>query len=326
MKRLIALLSVLTLLACVGGAALAEEAAPLRVVALSGPTAMGMVQMMNEAEEGSLKDRNWQFSIEAAPDAVTPLIAQGKVDIAAVPANLAAVLYQRTEGAIQALAVNTLGVLYIVENGETVQNVADLKGRMIYTSGKGSTPEYALNYILTGNGLDLDRDVTIEWKSEHAEALAALVNDENGVAMLPQPFATAAMAQNASIRVALDLTQEWEALQEGVEAPSAMITGSVIVRRAYAEEHPEEVAAFLTAYRQSVDYVNTEVAEAAQLVEKYGIVKAAIAQKAIPACNIVLITGEELQQKLSGYLAELYRQNPAAVGGQMPDDAFYYHN
>ena len=320
MKKLFALLLAAMMLLTL--TASAEEAA-VRVIALKGPTAMGMVQLMDRVDNGDLKDAGYDFTIAGAVDEVTPLIAQGKVDIAAVPANLAAVLYNKTEGQVQVLGVNTLGVIYIVENGDTVHSVADLKGKTIYASGKGATPEYALNYILSANGIDPEQDVTIEWKSEHAECLQTLIAAGEGIAMLPQPFVTTAQTKLETLRVALDLTEEWDKLQTG-ENPSAMITGVVIARKAFVEENPEAVAAFLDAYKASVDFVNSDVAAAAELVGAYEIVPAAVAAKAIPACNITLIEGEELKTKLSGYLTVLFEQNPQAVGGALPGDDFYY--
>lgn len=300
------------------------EDTTVRVMALKGPTAMGMVQLMDTAEAGPVGGNAYEFTIAASADEVTPKLVQGEADIAAVPANLASVLYNNTEGKIQVLAVNTLGVLYIVESGDTVQTAADLKGKTIYASGKGSTPEYALNYILSSNGIDPVKDVTIEWKSEHSECVAALSSGEGGIAMLPQPFVTTAQAKNDSIRIALDLTKEWDALQSGAETPSALITGVVVVRADFAAENPGAVSAFLDSYKESVDFVNNSTEDAAALIEKYDIVPAAVAVKALPYCNITFIEGTELKEKLSGYLNVLFDQNPKAVGGKLPDDDFYY--
>lgn len=301
-----------------------SEPVDVNVTALKGPTAMGMVQMMDDADNGKIDSENYQFTIAASIDEVTPAISQGETDIAAVPANVSSVLYNKLEGGVQVLAINTLGVLYIVENGDTVQSVADLRGKTIYASGKGATPEYALNYILQENGIDPASDVTIEWKSEHSECVAALAQDPSGIAMLPQPFVTTAQAQNPDLRVALDLTEEWDKIQENAENPSALLTGVVIVRTEFAKEHPEAVSDFMERYKSSVEFVNENVDEAAQLVGNYDIVPAEVAKKAIPACNIVCITGDEMQEKLSGYLAVLNEQNPEAIGGQLPDDDFYY--
>jgi NitT/TauT family transport system substrate-binding protein len=225
---------------------------------------------------------------------------------------------------VKALAINTLGVLYIVERGDTVHSVADLKGRTLVTAGKGSTPEYALNYILRGNGLDPEADLTVEFKSEHAECLAAMLQDGSIVAMLPQPFATVAQAKAQDMRVALDLTREWDALQAGAEAPSAMITGIAVVRSAFAEENPEAVARFLADYAQSVKFAQEDVEGAAQLIGKFDIFEAGPARKALPFCNIVFIDGEAMKARLGGYLEALMAQDPAAVGGALPGDDFYY--
>lgn len=302
----------------------ASQPMNINVTALKGPTAMGMVQMMNEADNGKIDNERYKFTIAASVDEVTPAVSQGKTDIAAVPANMASVLYNKLEGGVQVLAVNTLGVLYIVEKGDTVQSVSDLKGKTIYASGKGATPEYALNYILEQNGMDPSSDVTIEWKSEHSECVAALAQDPSGIAMLPQPFVTTAQEKDPELRVALDLTEEWDKLQAGEENGSALLTGVLIVRTQFAKEHPEAVNDFLQQYSASVDYVNENVEEAAKLVEKYDIVTADVARKAIPQCNIVCITKEEMKEKMSGYLSVLMEQNPEAVGGKVPDDDFYY--
>ena len=300
------------------------EPIDMNIMALKGPTAMGMVSFMNEADTGALTDNNYHFTITAVTDEASAALGNGSTDIAAIPANLASVLYNNTDGAIQVLAINTLGVLYIVENGESIQSVEDLRGKTIYASGKGTTPEYALNYILAQNGIDPAADVTIEWKTEQAECLSALMADENGIAMLPQPFVTTAQAQNESLRVALDLTEEWDRLQSGSDAPSTLVTGVVVARREFVEQNPEAVSAFLDHYKDSVDYVNANTAEAAQLVGQYEIVTAEVAEKALPACNITFIEGAEMQEKLSGYLSVLLEQNPQSVGGALPGDDFYY--
>ena len=296
----------------------------VNVMALKGPTAMGMVEFMKEADGGTVADNNYHFTITAATDEVSAALAQGTTDIAAVPANLASVLYNNTEGGVQVLAINTLGVLYIVESGDTVHSVEDLRGKTIYASGKGNTPEAALNYVLTQNGIDPSADVTIEWKSEQAECLSALMAEENAIAMLPQPFVTTAQAKSESLRVALDLTEEWDALQADSDTPSTLVTGVVVARTEFAEDHPEVISNFLDYYQQSVEYVNANVEEAAQLVGQYEIVTAEVAQKALPECNLVFIEGAEMKEKLSGYLSVLFEQNPQSVGGALPDDAFYF--
>ena len=299
----------------------AEEAVTTRIAALKGPTAMGMVKLMSDdpqSADGPLYD----FTLAGAADEVTPALIKGDLDMACVPANLASVLYNKTEGQIVTLAVNTLGVIYIVENGNAVQSMADLAGKTIVAAGKGSTPEYALRYLLTENGIDPDKDVVIDWKSEHAECVAALASGAATIALLPQPFVTVAQTKIEGLRMALDLTAEWDALDNG----SGMITGVVVARKAFVEEHPAAVAAFLEDYAASVDWVNTNNADAAQLISEFGIIEAApVAQKALPYCNIVCVTGDELAEKLSGYLQVLFEAEPTAVGGKLPGDDFYYH-
>ena len=309
-----------------------EEPVTVRVAALKGPTAMGMVKLMSDYApvEEALEDKEnvvtagggntYEFTLASSADEVSPKLMQGELDIACVPANLASVLYNRTDGGIVTLAVNTLGVLYIVENGNSVQSMADLAGRTIVASGKGSTPEYALRYLLTENGIDPDTGVTIDWKSEHSECVASLASGAATIAMLPQPFVTVAQTQLPDLRVALDLTEEWDALDNG----SALLTGVVVSTRDFVEAHPQAVADFLTDYAASVEAVNADPAAAAVKIGKLGIVEAAVAEKALPACNIVCITGADMQEKLSGYLQVLFDAAPDSVGGAMPGDDFYY--
>lgn len=298
--------------------AVTSDATPVRVAALKGPTAMGLVQLMDESGAGSVDGNDYSFSIVASPTEMTPMIVRGEVDIAALPANLASVLYNNTDGGVRVLAVNTLGVLYIVQHGDDVSSVQDLAGKTIYASGKGSTPEYALSYILEEAGLA--DSVTVEWNSEHAECVAAIVNDSDAVALLPQPFVTTAMMQDPSIRVALDLNDAWAE----VSPDSALITGVIVARTAFVEANGEAVDSFLAQYRESTDYANSDVAGAAALVGKYDIVPEAVALKALPECNIVCITGDEMEADLSSYLAVLYEANPASVGGSLPAEDFYY--
>ena len=296
----------------------ASEAA-LRIAGLKGPTTMGLVNLMSD-EVAS----NYNFTMYGAADEIVPLLVKGDLDAAAVPANLAATLYNKTNGAVEVACINTLGVLYIVENGETVNSVGDLKGQTIVTTGKGATPEYVLRYVLTENGVDPDSDVTIEYCSEATEALSKVQAGEATIAMLPQPFVTTAQTKSENIRVALDLTEEWDEIQAESDAPSTLVTGVVVGRTVFVAEHPEAVSAFLEHYRASVEYVNANVDEAAQLVGQYEIVAAEVAQKALPECNIVFIEGVEMKDSLSGYLSVLFEQNPKSVGGALPDDAFYY--
>ena len=307
---------------CAGSNVLAEDS--VNILALKGPTAMGMVSLMNQADQGEITDENYNFQIVASPDEVTPAIAQGTADIAAVPANLASVLYQKTDGGVQVLTINTLGVLYLVENGNQIQSISDLKGKTIYASGKGATPEYALNYILKENGLTPGEDVQIEWKSEHTECVAALAEHEDAIALLPQPFVTTAQNKNDSLRVALDLTEEWDNIQKENGGNSSLVTGVTVVRTEFVQEHPEIVEDFMERYQESVTFVNDHAEEAAKMIGNYDIIPEEIAKKALPVCNIVYIDGAEMKEKLSGYLEVLKQENPQAVGGTLPTDEFYY--
>lgn len=292
----------------------------MRIAGLQGPTTMGMVKLMKDQE--SVESPLYDVIMYGAADEIVPLLTKGELDAAAIPANLAATLYQKTEGKIQVAAVNTLGVLYVVTTGDDVASVADLAGKTIYSTGKGTTPEYVLNYILTENGIDPAKDVTIEYKSEATEVLSTLQSvGEGAVAVLPQPYVTAAQAQVEGLNVALDLTEEWNK----IDPDSQLITGVLAVRSDYAEQHPEELEVFLADYRSSIEWVTANTADAAQLVAEYGIVaKAPLAEKALPACNITYMDGADMKQALSGYLDVLYQQDAASVGGALPGDDFYY--
>ena len=292
---------------------------PVRIAGLKGPTTMGLVNLLPMEEDGSAS-LDYDLQLYGTADEIVPLLTKGELDMAAIPANLAATLYQKTQGGIQVMAVNTLGVLYVVEKGDTVHSVADLKGRTILSTGKGTTPEYVLRYILQQNGIDPDQDVTIEFYSEATEVTAQMAVAGDAIAVLPQPYVTSASMQDDTLRVALDLTAEWEKVCD-----TQLITGVTVVRTAYAEEHPDVVAAFLEDYAASVDAANTDLDGTAALCEEQGVVaKAAIAKAALPECNIVCITGEDMKADVAGYAQVLYDADPASVGGAMPDDGFYY--
>ena len=321
MKKLTSLLLsaalMISLLAC--GAFAAKTKSGVRIAGLKGPTTMGLVNLLDMERSGKAS-QHYDLQLYGAADEIVPKLIKGELDMAAIPANLAATLYQKTNGGIQVMAVNTLGVLYIVENGNSVQSMADLAGRTIVASGKGSTPEYALRYLLTENGIDPDKDVTIDWKSEHSECVAALASGQAAIALLPQPFVTVAQNKIEGLRMALDLTAEWDKLDNG----SALITGVIVARRDVVEANPGAVDSFLQNYAASVEWVNGNTAEAAALVGEYGIVDAAVAEKALPYCNIVCLTGGEMKDKLSGYLKVLSEAEPSSVGGTLPGDNFYY--
>lgn len=302
----------------------AAEQATIKIAALKGPTSMGMAKMIHDQKD--LETKAYDIEVLNAVDEVIPKVATGEVDIAAVPSNVSSALYNKTEGKIVTLAINTLGVLYVVENGDTVQSVADLKGKTIYSSGKGATPEYALNYILKGNGIDPEKDVTIEYKSEHAECLAALTNDKNGIAVLPQPFVTVAQTKNDALRVALDLTKEWNAVTElrSDIKNGTLITGVIVAQKEFVEQNPELVKTFLEDYKNSIEFTNSNVDEAAAFIGEVDIVPEPVAKKAIPECNITYIDGAEMKELLSGYLNVLFEANPKSIGGTLPGEEFYY--
>ena len=306
-------------------AASSESTEPLsttdavRIAGLKGPTTMGLVNLLPMEEDGSAS-LDYDLQLYGTADEIVPLLTKGELDMAAIPANLAATLYQKTQGGIQVMAVNTLGVLYVVEKGDTVHSVADLKGRTILSTGKGTTPEYVLRYILQQNGIDPDKDVTIEFYSEATEVTAQMAVAQDAIAVLPQPYVTSASMQDDTLRVALDLTEEWDKVCD-----TQLITGVTVVRTEYAQEHPDVVEAFLKDYTASVDAANNDLDGTAALCEEQGVVaKAAIAKAALPNCNIVCVTGDEMQADVAGYLQVLYDADPASVGGAMPDDGFYW--
>ena len=313
-KCIVILFSILSIFSlCAQPVAEETEAVTLNIAALKGPTAMGMVEMMETSGD------SYTFTLEGSPDAITPRIAKGEIDIAAVPANLAAVLYNNTKG-VKVIAVNTLGVLYLVGNGEVeINRREDLLGKTIYSAGKGSTPQYALESILSALNLEEGKDVFVEWKSEHAECVAALLSDTESIAMLPQPFATSALMQNKSLSIVLDLNELWESING-----SHLITGCLISRSEVLEKYKEAVESFLSLYSSSVDWVNSNNAEASLLIEKYGIIKAAVAAKALPYCNIVCMRGEEMKKALNIYYNSLYSLNPKSVGGSIPSEEIYF--
>lgn len=301
-----------------------EAEAPVttfRIAGLKGPTTMGMVKLMSDAEAGETH-QDYQVTMYGAADEVVPLLVKGDIDLAAIPANLAANLYNQTEGKVQVAAINTLGVLYVVTTGDDVKSVEDLKGKTVYSTGKGTTPEYVLNYILKENGIDPEKDLTVEYKSEATEVAAALqAADEGVIAVLPQPYVTAAQSQIEGLNVALNLTEEWNK----VSTDSDLVTGVLVASTEFIEQNEAAFEEFLKDYQASIEWVNSNTADAAELVANYGIVaKAPLAQKALPACNITYVDGAEMKTKLSGYLQVLFDQNPKAVGGAMPGDDFYY--
>ncbi len=291
----------------------AEVTEKINVAAISGPTGMGMVDMMD--------DEKYSFKLTSDPTEIVSLISTKAADIAACPLNLAANLYKKTEGGIKILGLNTLGVLYFVTNGAELNAVTDLKGKTVYATGQGTTVEYILNYILEGNGLKVGVDVTVEYLSEHSELVAKMTKGEVEYGVLPQPFVTVATAQNPDLKISLSLTDEWNKISPDTK----LSMGCVIARTEFIEENPEAVKSFIAENKASVEFVNTNIDAAAELVVKYGIIgKAPIAKKAIPECNIVFIDGEEMKTIAAANYQVYFNADPTSIGGAVPGDDIYY--
>lgn len=295
----------------------------LRVGSLKGPTTMGLASLMDLASRGESRG-SYEFTMVTAADELVGKMASGQLDIALVPANLASILYQKTGQGICVLNINTLGVLYVASADPSIQGLADLKGKTVYMTGKGTTPDHVFGYLLKASGLE-GGDVTIEYKSEASEVAAVLKEQPEAIGLLPQPFATVALAQNEALKLSIDLTQEWDKLQ--IEEGGRLVTGVTVCRKEVLEDEAgaEAVRLFMEEHRASAEYAGSNPEEAAQLVVTAGIIeKAPIAQKALPYCSIVCIDGTPMQEMLSGYLSVLYQQDPSSTGGQLPDAGFYY--
>lgn len=294
----------------------------VRVGGLKGPTTMGLVELMDRSEKGETENV-YDFTMVTAADELTALVGSGKVDIALLPANVAGVLYNKTGGKVSVIDINTLGVLYMVSADSSIQSIDQLKGKTVYLPGKGTTPEFALRYLISKAGLS-DSDVTLEFKSEATEVAAVLAEDPNAIGLLPQPFVTVALSQNDKLSIVMDLTKIWSELQdEGSQ--SRLVTGVTIVNNDFLAENKDAVDAFLADHETSIEFTAEDPDAAAELIAAAGIVpKAPIAKKALPYCNITYMDGTQMKEALSGYLSVLFEQNPASVGGALPDDAFYY--
>ena len=288
----------------------------LRVGSLKGPTTMGLVNLMSEVESGA--KNGYSFEMQSQPDVIMSELVSGKLDIALLPANVAAVAYNKTKHGVSAIDINTLGVLYCVTGDENIKSVKDLAGKTVLSTGQGASPEYVLNYLLEKNGVT---DCDVQFKSEATEIAALLKQDPTKIAILPQPFVTVATAQNDQLKVAFSLTDEWKS----VSPDSKLLTGVTVVRNEVLENRAAEVDQFIADHQASTEKAATDVDATAELVAKYGIIaKAPVAKKALPNCNIVAIAGDEMKTDLAGYLQVLFDANPKSVGGTMPDDDFYY--
>lgn len=292
----------------------------VKAAALKGPSAIGMAKLMDDAA-ASKTANNYAFTLVSSPDEIVSKISNGEIDIAAVPSNLGATLYNKTGGNIRMLALSGLGVLYIVTKGVTINSVQDLKGKTIVASGQGSTPEYALDMILSANGLDPSKDVTVEYKTEHAEVATQFLAGQAGIVMLPEPFVTQVLTKDATAKVALDLTKEWD---KAVNGKSALTMTSIIARKDFVDTNKAAVDTFLMEYKASTEYANKNTDDTAALSEKYNIMPAAVAKKAIPNCNIVFFDGDEMKTKTVDFFNVLFKANPKSVGGKLPGEDFYY--
>ncbi len=297
------------------------EKTVVRIGGMKGPTSMGLLFLKEKAENGEALE-DYQFTMVTAADELLPKMIKGELDIALVPANVAAILYQKTEGDITVIDINTLGVLYMVSGDETIEKVTDLKDKTIYLTGKGTTPDYVLHYILDANGL-AEGEYTLEYKSEPTEVAALLAENPDAIGLLPQPFVTVACTQNEALQVVMDMNEQWNLLQG--EGGSRMVTGVTVVRNAFLKEQEEAVLQFMQDHEESTAAINADAEKGAELVVEAGIIgKAPIAQKAIPNCNITYIDGADMKSALSGYLSILFEQDAASVGGELPADDFYY--
>lgn len=316
MKRIVTMITAAVMLfslAAFAACSKKQDDTEIRIAALKGPTGMGMVKLADKQNYP-----NYTVSIEASPDALNPRIISGEVDVAAVPVNLASVLYNKLDGDISVLAVSTLGVLYVVEAGSEVNSVADLAGKTVYATGQGATPEYILNYLLDKNGVA--GSVEVNYVGEHAALATMLADGSAEIGMLPEPNVTSTLAGNDNLRIALNLTEEWNKV-----CSTELVQGVVIVRKSFVNEHPEAIEQFLREYEKSSAFVNENIDEAAKLIVDVGILgNVEIAKKAIPNCNISFSKGEAMHKAVEGMLAVLFEANPKSIGGKLPDKDFYY--
>lgn len=322
MKKVMSLLLVMLLALTVFTACSPAEKVGMDVAMLKGPTGFGSVELMKKAEEGKTAN-NYNFTLAGSPEEIKASIINGEFEIAALPTNVAATLYHKANADIQIMAINTLGTLYVVTKGVEIKSMADLKGQEIFATGQGAMPQYVTEYLLKENNIDPEKDVTVTYLGEHAAlATKVLESKEPIIAVLPQPFVTQVTMNDQNVKTAVDMTEEWNKVTNG---ESVLSMGCVVVNKTFAQKNPAAVKAFLDEYKASIEYTNNNPAEAAKLIEKYGIAaKAALAQKAIPGCHATFIDGTEMKEKLGGLFDVLYAANPASIGGKIPDDAFYY--
>ncbi len=330
MKKVISLLLVFALVICFAACGAKDntdtpttttpapyQSITMNVAGLAGPTGIGMVKLWADTDAGTAKN-DYKFTLLSDPTEIVAGMVNGSYDIAACPINLAPSLYNKLNGNIQILAINTKGVLYILENGNTISSLADLAGKKLYATGQGSTPEYILNYLLEKNGLT-DK-VEVEYVASHDELASLAAAGEVTIAMLPEPKVTAALSKNADLRIAINLTEEFEKT-----SGQTLIQGCIIAKKDFVAANPEAIEMFLSEYEASISYVSSDLEGTANLCEKYQVIpKAAVAKKAIPNCNIAFISGAEMKAAVAANLQIFFDANPQSIGGKMPGDDFYY--
>lgn len=297
-----------------------KDETPIRLMALQGPTGMGLAPLLQKGNAGE-SDLNLEATIVTSAEIsnIAAAIANGSCDIAAVPVNLAAQLYKKTDGGVQILCVNTLGVLSILENGNEIGSFKDLKGKTIYATGQGSTPEYVLRYLLQETGIA--EDVTLEFVADHTQLASMMASNLTSLGMLPEPNVSVVLSSNPSFRKALDITEEWNKVTEG---KADLVQGVYIARKEFIEAHPQAVRAFIKAYDESQKAVNADPAAAAKAVVETGILASEpIAAKAIPGCHITCVTGEEMKAGVSRCFEVLFAAEPSSIG-EIPSDEIYY--
>jgi len=322
MKKFLISIFILSLLAVLSacGSRSQPESHTINVAVLPGPSALGALWLMDAAENGNTQNI-YNIRVLGSPDEVVPMIVQGTMDIAAIPTNMASVLFNNPNVDITVLAVSTMGVLHVVNTACDIRSVSDLAGHTVFLSGLGAAPEFVFNHVLQQNGLVPGEDVYLEFHAEMPQIAALMAEGIAEIALLPEPFATTVIMQNESARHALDLTQEWNKIQPDY----GLVMTAIIVRNEFLADHPDAVEIFMAEYEQSVDFVNNHVAEAAELAVHFGIIpNTNIAAQAIPRSNQVFITGQQMRSYLEGYLSVLYAQSPASIGGTLPNEDFYF--
>ena len=294
------------------------SAVTINVATLKGPSGVAMVKLMEDAETKTAKN-DYKFSLLDNPKNAAAGIISGEYDIASVPVNMASVLYNKLDGKVVLLSADTKGVLYLLEQGDTIHSIADLAGKKVYATGKGATPEHIFNYILEKN--NLTDKVEVEYLSTHDELMTKAAAGEVAISILPQPKVTVATMKNPKLRVALDLTEEFEKVSDNAN----LIMGVVVARRDFVEKNPEAVKMFLQEYKASVDYISTNLDETANLCEKFGVIpKAPMAKAAIPKCNIVYMDGKNMMDSVKANLELFFNADPKSIGGKLPGDDLYF--